>query len=56
MTELDRAARRRLIWLLLTRGDLSHETLRSDGQPALRAAARPGGTARGRGADGQAGA
>ena len=36
MTEHDRAARRRLVWLLLTRGDLGAETLRSDGQPALR--------------------
>jgi hypothetical protein len=29
-------ARRRLVWLLLTRGDLGAETLRSDGMPALR--------------------
>lgn len=36
MNELDRAARRRLVWLLLTRGDLSGETLVSDGMPALR--------------------
>ncbi|MEN3285449.1 MAG: hypothetical protein V7607_6589 [Solirubrobacteraceae bacterium] len=35
MTEHDRAARRRLVWLLLTRGDLGAETLRSDGMPAL---------------------
>jgi hypothetical protein len=36
VTEHDRAARRRLVWLLLTRGDLGAETLRSDGMPALR--------------------
>jgi hypothetical protein len=36
MTERDRAARRRLVWLLLTRGDVGAEPLRSDGQPALR--------------------
>ena len=41
MTEHDRAARRRLVWLLLTRGDLSAEKLRSDGMPALRPAGRP---------------
>jgi hypothetical protein len=35
VTEHDRAARRRLVWLLLTRGDLGAETLRSDGMPAL---------------------
>jgi hypothetical protein len=35
VTEHDRAARRRLVWLLLTRGDLGTETLRSDGMPAL---------------------
>ena len=42
MTEHDRAARRRLVWLLLTRGDLGAETLRSDGLPALRAPDYPG--------------
>jgi hypothetical protein len=36
VTEHDRTARRRLVWLLLTRGDLGAETLRSDGMPALR--------------------
>jgi hypothetical protein len=36
MTERDRAARRRLVWLLLTRGDVGAEPLRSDGLPALR--------------------
>jgi hypothetical protein len=36
MTERDRAARRRLVWLLLTRGDVGAEHLRSDGLPALR--------------------
>jgi len=36
MTERDRAARRRLVWLLLRRGDLGAEELRSDGLPALR--------------------
>jgi hypothetical protein len=36
MTERDRAARRRLVWLLLTRGDVGGEPLRSDGMPALR--------------------
>jgi hypothetical protein len=41
VTEHDRAARRRLVWLLLTRGDLSAEKLRSDGMPALRPAGRP---------------
>jgi hypothetical protein len=34
-------ARRRLVWLLLTRGDLGAETLRSDGMPALRPATLP---------------
>jgi len=38
VTEHERAARRRLVWLLLTRGDLGGETLRSDGMPALRPA------------------
>jgi hypothetical protein len=33
----DPAARRRLVWLLLTRGDVGSEALRSDGLPALRA-------------------
>jgi hypothetical protein len=37
MSERDRAARRRLVWLLLTRGDVGGEPLRSDGMPALRA-------------------
>jgi hypothetical protein len=32
----DPAARRRLVWLLLTRGDLGAERLRSDGLPAVR--------------------
>jgi hypothetical protein len=41
MTEHDRAARRRLVWLLMTRGDLGGEELRSDGLPALRAIPRP---------------
>ena len=41
MTEHERAARRRLVWLLLTRGDLGAETLRSDGMPALRPATLP---------------
>ena len=41
MTEHDRAARRRLVWLLLTRGDLSAEKLRSDGMPALRPGLAP---------------
>jgi hypothetical protein len=41
VTEHDRAARRRLVWLLLTRGDLSAEKLRSDGMPALGPAGRP---------------
>jgi hypothetical protein len=36
MTERERAARRRLVWLLLTRGDVGGEPLRSDGLPALR--------------------
>jgi hypothetical protein len=36
MTERDRAARRRLVWLLLTRGDVGGEPLRTDGVPALR--------------------
>jgi hypothetical protein len=38
VTEHDRAARRRLVWLLLTRGDVGGEQLRSDGLPALRSA------------------
>jgi hypothetical protein len=41
MTERERAARRRLVWLLLTRGDVGSETLRSDGLPALRPALGP---------------
>jgi hypothetical protein len=41
MTEHDRAARRRLVWLLLTRGDLGTEELRSDGLPALRETPHP---------------
>jgi hypothetical protein len=41
VTEHDRAARRRLVWLLLTRGDLGGETLRSDGMPTLRAGLQP---------------
>jgi len=41
MTERDNAARRRLVWLLLTRGDLGAEELRTDGLPALRPAGRP---------------
>jgi hypothetical protein len=40
VTEHDRAARRRLVWLLLMRGELSAEKLRSDGMPALRPAGR----------------
>jgi hypothetical protein len=36
MTERDRVARRRLVWLLLTRGDVGGEPLHSDGLPALR--------------------
>ena len=36
-SESDRAARRRLVWLLLTRGDVGAESLRTDGLPALRA-------------------
>jgi hypothetical protein len=43
MNERDRAARRRLVWLLLTRGDLGAEALRSDGLAALRS---PGGAHR----------
>jgi hypothetical protein len=38
VTERERAARRRLVWLLLTRGDVGDEPLRSDGLPALRSA------------------
>lgn len=41
MTEYERAARRRLVWLLLTRGDLSAETARSDEMPALRGQGSP---------------
>jgi hypothetical protein len=41
MTERERAARRRLVWLLLTRGDVGGEALRSDGLPALRPALGP---------------
>jgi hypothetical protein len=45
--ESDRAARRRLVWLLLTRGDVGAEPLRTDGLPALRSAqAPPAGRAR----------
>jgi hypothetical protein len=36
MSVTDPAARRRLVWLLLTRGDLAAERLRSDGLPVLR--------------------
>jgi hypothetical protein len=39
--ERDRAARRRLVWLLLTRGDVGAEALRTDGLPALRSAQTP---------------
>ena len=39
--ESDRAARRRLVWLLLTRGDVGAEALRTDGLPALRSAQTP---------------
>jgi hypothetical protein len=47
MPESDRAARRRLVWLLLTRGDVGAEALRTDGLPALRSApAPPAGRAR----------
>lgn len=47
MPESDRAARRRLVWLLLTRGDVGGEALRTDGLPALRPAqAPPAGRAR----------
>jgi hypothetical protein len=42
--ERDRAARRRLVWLLLTRGDVGAEALRTDGLPALRSAQTPGGS------------
>jgi hypothetical protein len=41
MSESDRAARRRLVWLLLTRGDVGAEALRSDGLPALRPVPTP---------------
>ena len=41
MPESDRAARRRLVWLLLTRGDVGAEALRTDGLPALRSAPTP---------------
>ena len=37
----DRAARRRLVWLLLTRGDVGAERLRTDGLPAVRPAPTP---------------
>jgi hypothetical protein len=40
MTERDRAARRRLVWLLLSRGDLGPEELRTVGLPALRPTGR----------------
>jgi hypothetical protein len=47
MPERDRAARRRLVWLLLTRGDVGAEALRTDGLPALRSTqAPPAGRAR----------
>jgi hypothetical protein len=36
MNERQRAARRRLVWMLLTRGDVGAERLYSDGMPALR--------------------
>jgi hypothetical protein len=39
--ESDRAARRRLVWLLLARDDVGSEALRSDGLPALRPAPTP---------------
>jgi hypothetical protein len=39
--ERDRAARRRLVWLLLTRGDVGAEALRTDGLPALWSAQTP---------------
>jgi hypothetical protein len=39
--ESDRAARRRLVWLLLTRGDVGAEALRTDGLPTLRSAQTP---------------
>lgn len=39
--ESDRAARRRLVWLLLTRGDVAAEALRTDGLPALGSAQTP---------------
>jgi hypothetical protein len=41
IVESERAARRRLVWLLLTRGDVGAEALRSDGLPALRPAPTP---------------
>jgi hypothetical protein len=41
MAESERAARRRLVWLLLTRGDVGAEALRSEGLPALRPAPTP---------------
>jgi hypothetical protein len=39
--ESDRAARGRLVWLLLTRGDVGAEALRTDGLPAARSAQTP---------------
>jgi hypothetical protein len=41
LPESDRAARRRLVWLLPTRGDVGAEALRTDGLPALRSAQTP---------------
>jgi hypothetical protein len=41
MPDRDRAARRWLVWLLLTRGNVGAEALRSDGLPALRPAPTP---------------
>jgi hypothetical protein len=37
----DRAARRRLVWRLLTRGDVGAEPLRTDGLAAVRPAPTP---------------
>ena len=41
LPDRDRAVRRRLVWLLLTRGDVGAEALRTDGLPALRPAQAP---------------
>jgi hypothetical protein len=47
LPDRDGAARRRLVWLLLTRGDVGAEALRTDGLPALRSTqAPPAGRAR----------